>query len=387
MKTSANNISETKSQTVTRPLPKHSSGTQSPFQFADNRPAAAGVRALQEGITHSPQVKQLQAYQAMADNKAAGISGPAPVQRKLVGAPYQLRTYVNQAGVIRQTESKGTPWTQIAEHGAPIARSAGLTTQVEQFKTEILTWIADSIKQRATVNHVRNTPHIAVVIKGDTCHVAMNSMTQADPARLAAEAELLKVAKLAMSDIRFKYRKIQAHYGGALPVLTAAQQDQQEALYITLRWAAKASNVIARPVPRQTGAVGAIHGEMNILQNAFNDSNAPAAGWKRVIRVGGTKTPCFDCGQVMGVHGGAGDAAPFAHSAMSVRETGGDHRRVWTGGPTYGPGFPNWRDPINHNQRAGGILNPPAAAAPAFNAVQQQSTAALQAAMQFAGIG
>jgi hypothetical protein len=71
MNTHADKPSENKSQKVAGSLPKLKTNTKSTLQLTDNRPETVAQEKLQEAITTNPQVKQLQVYQAMADNFAS----------------------------------------------------------------------------------------------------------------------------------------------------------------------------------------------------------------------------------------------------------------------------------------------------------------------------
>lgn len=62
---------ENKSNAIANSLSKQQSVSKSTFQFVDNRPEVIAQRKLQEAINYSPQVKQLRAYQTMADNYTA----------------------------------------------------------------------------------------------------------------------------------------------------------------------------------------------------------------------------------------------------------------------------------------------------------------------------
>ena len=83
---------ENNSQSVANQVSQKKSGSETAFQFVDNRPEAIAQRKLQEMANNSPQVKQLQAIQTMADNspqakKAAQLQDiannyPAPTIQK-----------------------------------------------------------------------------------------------------------------------------------------------------------------------------------------------------------------------------------------------------------------------------------------------------------------
>lgn len=68
MNTHADKTQENKSRAVANSLPKLQSNSESTFQFMDNRPETIAQLKLQEAINNSPRVKQLKAYQEMANN-------------------------------------------------------------------------------------------------------------------------------------------------------------------------------------------------------------------------------------------------------------------------------------------------------------------------------
>jgi hypothetical protein len=78
MNTHAQNPAGNKVQAVANSL----STQQNSIQFADNRPATAAQRKIQETLNNSPQVKQSKAYQDMANNNST-------LQRKAASAPQQ----------------------------------------------------------------------------------------------------------------------------------------------------------------------------------------------------------------------------------------------------------------------------------------------------------
>lgn len=91
MKLNADKTSENKGQAIANSLPKQESGLKSAFQLVDNRAEAIAQRKLQETIDNSPKVRQLWAYQTMADGYAAQ---QYPIQKKenQTGLPDQLKS-------------------------------------------------------------------------------------------------------------------------------------------------------------------------------------------------------------------------------------------------------------------------------------------------------
>ena len=93
MNSNSDKSQENNSQSVANQVSQKKSGSETAFQFVDNRPEAIAQRKLQEMANNSPQVKQLQAIQTIADNspqakKAAQLQAMAnnypakPIQKK-----------------------------------------------------------------------------------------------------------------------------------------------------------------------------------------------------------------------------------------------------------------------------------------------------------------
>lgn len=68
MKTHADKTQENKCQTVANANSQKKSGSESTFQFVDNRPEAVAQRKLQAMADNSPQVKQLRAFEDLTNN-------------------------------------------------------------------------------------------------------------------------------------------------------------------------------------------------------------------------------------------------------------------------------------------------------------------------------
>lgn len=264
----------------------------------------------------------------------------------------QQRTFIDESGYIEQYEKKGTPWTAVGK-GEVKKRSSELTQKVEQFKKEILTLIAQEMKFNAKSGHIRNTPHISVVLQGTTCNIAINSLAKGDEARKNAKTELIELATKTMKDLNEAFGSFKENHTNNPDLANSLETDEKveaEALYIALRWAAKAQSINVQDIPKQTDSSGSVHGEMSILKNEYNETTS-RTGWKRPLRVGGTKTPCFDCGEVMGVHDGLSDSNHIPHSDKKFVEKNGQSRRVWTMTTSFGKGFKNWKDPELDSKR------------------------------------
>ena len=68
MNTHTDKAQENKSQAVSNSLTQKEGGSESTFQFADNRPESIAQRKIQVMVNNSSQVSQLRVFQAMADN-------------------------------------------------------------------------------------------------------------------------------------------------------------------------------------------------------------------------------------------------------------------------------------------------------------------------------
>jgi hypothetical protein len=303
---------------------------------------------------------------------------------KAGGAVIQRRTFLYADGSTMHLETKGTPWTPV-QNGQQVRRSPALGRDVDLYKKEVLTYIAGVARERLfeRVPDVKGAvPHVAVVIRGVTCHIGINGMDIA-PETAAEVVKSLKYGALkAIDHFRKSYRRMREYYGSD-PANAGKWEDRgerinEEALYVALRWAEKVRFVdVQGVVPLIEG--GAMHGEMLILNNAFDRPNMDAVNERmRVLRVGGTKTPCFDCASAMEVH----KVSSFKHSNMKyVKVKGKDwHRRTWTMSGQYGPGFPNWTDPQDVNTYRERYFAPEGARN--FEYEQEQNANVLAAEMQ-----
>jgi len=279
----------------------------------------------------------------------------APVQAKpapaVQPAVIQRRTTLSN-GVSLQFETKGTPWSR-----ANSVRSGLLSGVIDLYKNEILTFIAEEAKKTLVQNvpALRNAvPHVAVVIQGGACHIAINSLDFSGKfhrlSPLAIKRHLKEGAFSALAMLRMQFETMDNRYKRH-PDRAANIPDRirrrEEGLFVGLRWAAKVSYVKVQDIEDKISG-GVIHGEMSILNNEFDD---PAEGFTprssmRVLRVGGTKTPCFDCAFSMDMHN-LSDLSDATY--LKYRQVNGGTRQAWTMSNTFGPGFPNWTDVRNHD--------------------------------------
>lgn len=102
MNTHADKTQENKSQAVAKNLPKLQSNDESAFQFLDNRTEAIVQRKLQEAINNSPRVKQLKAYQEMAD-------GSSQVEQTAQLQTISDNRYAQQQPIQKKENNTGLP--------------------------------------------------------------------------------------------------------------------------------------------------------------------------------------------------------------------------------------------------------------------------------------
>ena len=273
-----------------------------------------------------------------------------------------------------QWESKGTPW-----HEKPGQRGEKLSEKVDQYKKEMLTYIAKKIEEFAA--HECG-PHISVVITGGAWYISVNSdVPEAGDATSwlnVPAGRVFEILSAGWQKIEHKTKenfeervKEKSRAGVADKVKNADEAESvddvgKEAAYIALRWAVSRGQkikVVNNPSPKDAAKSASpvspsrkvvnnpspkddakrIHAEMRILstlnqeckkdgkiesglkpvwkkdeerenemklllkqkgEKNVDEALAPLSKIKkdllRVIRVGGTKIPCFDCFYEMG---------------------------------------------------------------------------------------
>ncbi|MGZ5056486.1 MAG: eCIS core domain-containing protein [Methylobacter sp.] len=92
MHTHADKAPENKSQSAANAVSKKQSFGEPAFQFVDNRPEAIAQKKQQEIANNSPQVRQLKAFQEMADNYSAKQNQPVPKKPNNTGLPDNLKS-------------------------------------------------------------------------------------------------------------------------------------------------------------------------------------------------------------------------------------------------------------------------------------------------------
>jgi hypothetical protein len=101
MNTHADKTQENKSQSVANEVSQKQSGSESFFQFVDNRPEAIEQRKLQEMANNSPRAKQLKAFQ-----KNEVPNGQETIHRKV--SPLQRKENLSSSrGVVQRITHNG----------------------------------------------------------------------------------------------------------------------------------------------------------------------------------------------------------------------------------------------------------------------------------------
>lgn len=378
------------------------------FQSAKNAQGKiAKKQNVLEAPTHSGKFEH-HAFTAQALTQLQSVVGNQAVQRLLAQQAHQPQNRIVQRrgfadpanpNQTRQWEGKGYMSREEGDE-----RPAALAGLVDQYKKEMLTYIAHYIATQKGAGYYG--PHISVIISGDNWNISVNSdVVAAHTANLQTDADLAKThIDQCWSELDAMYRFDVFDEG----TKSAFESDAVEAAYLAFRWAANKTNV--RAIANAGPAAGRIvHGEtrsINTLQGEAPGAGAPAhpgtalpagaAGplpphFRRVVRAGGTKTPCFDCAWEMGkvdlnqAEANAGTGG--AHGAVPHADTvgvGANGKLVSTMSPTFGPSFQTWQDTdfahgrrnnaiILGNRRAGGRVA-------GFAGEQGQNYAALNAA-------
>ena len=222
---------------------------------------------------------------------------------------FQFRSFLDEEGGYKTTQIEGkkdTPWRK-----SETERPSGLSEKVDLFKKEMLTYIASCIEKKGKEKNTRFGPHIAVVLTNKKWYISINSNSYNDTTSgfLKQSADETKEhIKECWERLKQKFENYFSwfSFSGIWHNLKWFHNNEvfynEEALYIAFRWAATKEEVeiVAN---NNSDDKKRIHGEMQIInylnnrRDNFNWDNSPQT---RVIRVGGTKTPCLDCGWEMG---------------------------------------------------------------------------------------
>jgi len=378
MNTFSERTKNNSSRLVENVISKKQSTIGSETQFVDNRPEAISQTNLKEKIQNNSKVKSVAAIQRR------GFADPANPNR------------------TRQWEGRGTPWrTQGKE------RPADLAAIVDQFKKEMLTYIAHCIETQQTAGYYG--PHIAVVISGNNWHVSVNSnVAPVNKGNLQTDANAVKLHinqcwQALHNTYNNNYFKIKGNFFKGIwrNITYPFQTYNEEAVYIAFRWAAGKQNIVNIVNNPHISNRRRVHGEMQIinhLQAAPAGAGAALPGgattvlpgtFRRVVRVGGTKTPCLDCGWEMGkvpynpaqIGVGAVGSHGALHEAHMIG-AGPNERVATTMAPEFGQGFGTWQSTDHARPRRTAALHPGTGGAPAaagYQANQAQNYQALRA--------
>ena len=367
---------------------QHSNG-RNPSSFSDDRPETAMQLQQQEAANNSPQVAQLQALQQGANN---GLRAGAPMQLtasvNTQAGPMQRKSFVDPSdpSKTKQIEGKGTPWTK-----AKTERGASVSGKVDLYKKQMLAYIANEIEALGSAKKTGKGkyygPHISVVISGGSWFISVNSNVSS-----SRQGELAGDAAKVQASLMNSWKALDKKYTGDL---SKSPDPETEAVYIAFRWAAgkKKTIDVVKNLPSSKQA-GTVHGEMKILKKLQDDGHTkdatgkPTTGtWNRAVRVGGTKTPCFDCGWEMGVHSekvdtSTSDIHGTAPAAKTIGTTGKE-LGVTTMGKKHGKGFSGWGSPFRGGKSRSGMVHKPSGSG--FNAKQDQTYGNLKGAYKKTG--
>ncbi len=164
------------------------------------------------------------------------------------------------------------------EKGAP--RPSIVSQKVDQYKKEMLTYIACCIQKEGNKKNIDYGPHISVVITGGKWYIAVNSdYVKNVKSRLSKDAESVQ------SDIVCKWKKIREWFYNEKakpeqsPLFLSIPNDEfakKQALYIVYRWAGKNKGVEVEQNQDRDKDKGIIHGEMETLDFLKNNET----NWK-----------------------------------------------------------------------------------------------------------
>lgn len=306
----------------------------------------------------------------------------------------------NNPDHTKQWEGRGTPWK-----GAGRERSTSVAGKVDQFKKDMLTYIAYNISSRQQNQNYYN-PHIAVIIAGDNWSVSVNSdLSAGKQAELQVDANQTKAhigrCWASLNTIYDQdYFKKSSFSGLWHSFKWLFQGPEEEATYIAFRWAANKANVVCvnNPIVGTRRDKRIVHGEMRIINHlqgagAIRNTDDHKGPLRRVVRVGGTKTPCLDCGWEMGKVTGLDQAAINVNTesvlghethgvlpGASLVGVGDTARVVTTMSPKVGKGFSTWQSPDNNRNKRVNELIPDIHDVPDYDDHQNQNYNALKQA-------
>lgn len=211
----------------------------------------------------------------------ADVMGEKAVQCKMFGvnftngkaqsAAVQRMAFYNPNSPSETTQIEGDAETAaLFNRKVGDERNSELARYVDQFKKEMLTYIACCIQEKGNKNKkpVDYGPHISVVITGGKWYIAINSDY------VMVVNKLLTDAKSVQLDISKKWEEIHKWFNNGetkkkhpsmfLPN-PSNEFAKKQALYIVYRWAGKNKDVVAGQNQARNKGEGVVHGEMETL--------------------------------------------------------------------------------------------------------------------------
>lgn len=246
----------------------------------------------------------------------------------------QIKGYVNpnSRAYTTQIEGKGTYWTCSGSE-----RSEDLAKKVDLYKKDILTYIGVLIQKKSDRNNADFGPHIAVAIVDDKWYISYNSNMNYDRIGVKLYSYTINLMQYLKKLFEQVSRQIEedemGKYIASLFNGIDVQEDNndKEALYIALRWASNKKGVKIVKNELVEGNRNR-HGEINLLDyfQSKIKSSEPYNGDFRVLRIGGTLIPCYDCSCVL--------------DSQIVKDKNGYNRNVSTMTNEYGIRYKGWFD-------------------------------------------
>lgn len=211
----------------------------------------------------------------------ADVMGEKAVQCKMFGvnftngkaqnATVQRMAFYNPNSPSETTQIEGDAETaELFNRKVGDERNSELARYVDQFKKEMLTYIACCIQEKGKKNKkpVDYGPHISVVITGGKWYIAINSDY------VMVVNTLLADAKSVQLDISKKWGGIHEWFNDVenkknYPLMFSPNPSNEfakkQALYIVYRWAGKNKDVVVGQNQARNKGEGVVHGEMETL--------------------------------------------------------------------------------------------------------------------------
>ena len=337
----------------------------------------------------------------------ADVMGEKAVQCKMVGVNFangKVQNTAVQRMAFANPKEDGTVSAETEQYegkklfgrNASDKRSPELAALVDLYKKEMLTRIAAQVQYCIENEHsdLEIGPHISVAITGGVWYIAVNTLKKIlkdgrkdvkgvdqdtiDTIKTESSRVNLNVKKefnIIVNDLKKRYLKDEeekAEEGSEkndkeivenIDFEKKCKDDEskketylkQQALYIAYRWASRCADPVVTNCVHEFSAESKVdarskHGEMQTIDYL---NCLPSLNWEkkclepkdrmRVVRIGGTKTPCFDCADEIyrcGCHHESAKAEGKKRHDLIV------NRRVVTMTDEFGDAFDNWYDGI-----------------------------------------